>query len=107
MKKVIISLLTLVILSGINFMAAKTCNISFLDASLPVGITVSLLMVFFSSSGGPLSHATDGKLKFLVEKDSRAGDRPINFYVSTPLIASISFTIISLICVAVTYWEYF
>lgn len=107
MKKFILAILTVAILVGINSIVARKCNLTFLDASLPVGVTLSLLLGFFSSTGGPLSHITEGRLKFLVEKDSRAGERPINFYVSTPLIVCVCCTIISAICVVVTYWEYF
>ena len=107
MKKVIIAILTVVVLGVINFKVAQTFKMSFLDASLPVGLTISLLIVFFSSTGGPLSHITERRLKFLVEKESRAGERPINFYVSIPLIICVCCTIISTICIVVTYWEYF
>ncbi|WP_042272304.1 hypothetical protein [Faecalimicrobium dakarense] len=107
MKKIIYPFVCLIILIAINIIASKIFNVEFLEMSFPTGLMSSIFIVFFSSEGGPGTGMADLPVKHLLESETRRNPNFFEFYINTPLIVSIFYTIIAAILSIIAYWKYF
>lgn len=107
MRKIIYSFVCLIILVAINITASKIFNVEFLEMSFATGLMTSVLIVFFSSEGGPGTAMVDLSVKRLLESDSRRDPNFFKVYINIPIIVSVFYTIIAAILSIIVYWKYF
>ncbi|RDY27087.1 hypothetical protein CHL78_010720 [Romboutsia weinsteinii] len=107
MKKIIYSVLSLIILIIINIISAKLINVEFLEMSFATGLISSVVIAFFSSEGGLISNAVDMKVKHFLESETRKNSYFTKFHMNIPLKVAICYTVISIVLSVIAYWKYF
>ncbi len=107
MKKIISSIITIIILSSTNLLMSKVFKLPFVELSFITGLLFTIGIYFFTSSGGFTSEMMDASIKRFLESDSRTSSHFVNFNVNIPFIISLFYTIISGIYSIIVYWEYF
>ena len=107
MKKIGVSIFTLIVIVIINFVGAKFFNLEFLELSFFIGLISMAFIGFFSSSGGPTTSSAEVRIKHLLESDSRTDAHKFKFYNNAPFMVCVAYTIIAAICSVIFYWRYF
>lgn len=107
MKKFLISLLTLVIIVISNFCLSKLFNLPYLELAFLTGLAFTILIGYFSSEGGFFTEMLDSQYKRFMDSEYRTKSHFVNFYINSPFIVSLVYTLISAIISVFAYWKYF
>jgi hypothetical protein len=105
MRNIIVSVITLIIMIGVNFGLASIFNWNFIDFSLFVGLACTLIIRYFTSTGGLSSNMvrvqTQAITGIKVEEEKHTFKPTYAYY--TALV----YTVISLIGIFIYYKDYF
>lgn len=105
MKNILTSSITLILLIGITFLSATYMDASFIDFAFFVGMFVSFIIHFFSSSGGFFSDSIRSDIQSatgIIQEREKS-----TFTISLPFLISLLYTIISFIILIIVYWDHF
>ncbi|WP_088044651.1 hypothetical protein [Bacillus sp. EAC] len=109
MKKLIFSIITLVVIFGLTRIVSDFMHAKMIDYAFVVGLIVTIIIRFFTSSGGYFTNSlslniqTQTGMKINGEK----GSPFLTTRKSFSFLVSLAFTIISLLTTVIYYWKEF
>ena len=77
-----------------------------MELSFFTGLLFTIVIYYFSSEGGFTTEMIDADIKRFLEKESRTKTHFTNFYINTPFVVSLIYTIFFGILSIVIYWRY-
>ncbi|WP_163102788.1 hypothetical protein [Peribacillus alkalitolerans] len=104
MKKFIVCIVTLIIIVLINYLATFV-GLKFIDSSFITGLITTVIIHFFSSSGGFTSNQI--RLQVQAQTGIKIDEEKSTFNPSFAFYTAIIYTIVSLIATFFYYKEYF
>lgn len=107
MKKILFSILTLIVIVASNFFLSKLFNLPFLELAFMTGLAFTIIIGYFSSEGGFFTEMLDNQYKRFMDSESRTKSHFVNFNISLPFIVSLLYTLVSSVISVFAYWKYF
>ncbi|MDR7071726.1 hypothetical protein [Fictibacillus barbaricus] len=105
MGKFVSCLLTLIVLVGINFGLAKLISWQFIDLSVFVGLAMTLIIRYFTSTGGMSSNLV--RMQAQAVTGIKVEETKSTFKPTYAYYTSLSYTIASAIAIFIYYKDYF
>ena len=103
MKKVIFSLITLLVLVGLSFGISYYTKTHFLDYAFFIGVIVSVIVWFFTSKGGFTSRKLDMSIQATTGIKMEKQNHDFSFSPSIAFLTSVAYTIITLVLSLILY----
>jgi hypothetical protein len=104
-KKFISFFVTLIILCLINYFVSEYFKVAFIDVSVIIGFSMTIVTYIFTSSGGISSRMVDMEIQGMTNFKLKSDEA--KFYPSFILYACVFYTIISIIGTIFVYKQYF
>ncbi|WP_121615422.1 hypothetical protein [Virgibacillus halodenitrificans] len=104
LKNFISGVITVLFLIIINIILNDLTDTHFIDVMLFVGIVISLIIMFFSSSGGFTTKYTDLAMG---NPANDKGDKNFKFSPNVPFIVSVTYALAGLLAILFIYVDYF
>jgi len=109
MKKLIFAIITLGILFGLTWIVSDFMHGKMIDYAFFVGLIVTIIVRFFTSSGGYASNSINVSAQSQTGMKVSSGN--VSPFVVTQksfsFLVSLAFTIVSLILILINYWKEF
>lgn len=108
LKKLIFAIITLGVLIGLTWFVSDLMNAKMIDYAFFVGLIVTIVIRFFTRSGGFASNSVNLSTQSQTGMKVTGTEGPIAVtQKSFSFLVSLSFTIISLLTTVVYYWTEF
>ena len=105
-KKLLTIIITLLILVGVNLLVSKIAGTHFVDFSFGVGLLISVIISFFTSSGGFTSKYADTTMQANTVNWKMKNEK-YKLQPSTALYTSVAYTVLSIVITFYYYKDYF
>jgi len=108
LKKLIFAIITLGVLIGLTWFVSDLMNAKMVDYAFFVGLVVTILIRFFTSSGGFVSNSINLSTQSQTGMKVSGAAGPFSVsQKSFSFLVSLVFTILSLLATVIYYWKEF